>query len=76
MGLRSTSSPERRSAAMRLVAIERHHPDRDTTELRRQLAELQIADAIKAVVDKAPPLRPEQRERLANLLRGSRDEVA
>ncbi|GAA4351126.1 hypothetical protein [Microbacterium rhizosphaerae] len=36
---------------------------------RADLAEARIADAIEKVVNSAPPLRPEQRERLASLLR-------
>lgn len=38
---------------------------------RRLLAEVKLADYITAVVAEAPPLRPEQRDRLALLLRGA-----
>ncbi|MGE9806927.1 hypothetical protein [Janibacter sp. G1551] len=38
--------------------------------LARDLAAARIADYIKRVVDAAPPLTPEQRDRLAVLLRG------
>ena len=37
-------------------------------ELRQDDLENVIADAIRRAVAKAPPLRPEQRERLAGLL--------
>lgn len=44
-------------------------PDADVTELRRQLKAERLEDHIKAVVDAAPPLTVEQRERLAAILR-------
>ena len=40
------------------------------TEKRRALAEAKIAAYIQKVVDAAPPLSNEQRDRLALLLRG------
>lgn len=40
------------------------------TEARRDLKAARLADYISRVVDEAPPLSPEQRDRLAVLLRG------
>jgi hypothetical protein len=39
-------------------------------DARRDYAAAKLADYIKRTVDAAPPLSPEQRERLAALLRG------
>jgi hypothetical protein len=63
----------RRRAAADIAAITRHHGPDDPRlpELRRELRELQLAEHIRAVVDEAPPLTPEQLDRLAGLLRGS-----
>lgn len=54
----------------RLAATQRHHPHADTTELRRDLKAARLEDYIARTVDSAPPLSPEQRDRLALLLRG------
>jgi type II secretory pathway predicted ATPase ExeA len=59
-----------RSIQARLAAETRHRPDEDHTELRRQLKAEQLADYIRRTVDAAPPLNPEQRDKLALLLRG------
>ncbi len=40
-------------------------------QARRELAEAKLAPYIQRVVDEAPPLSPEQRDRLALLLRGT-----
>lgn len=45
--------------------------DPDLTEARQNLRVERLADAIRKAVDAAPPLTPEQRDRLAHLLRGS-----
>ncbi len=63
--------PATRSAAARLNAAKRWHPDRDPSDLRRDLRAAQIEAAIRKAVDAAPPLTPEQRTRIALLLRGS-----
>lgn len=47
----------------------RKNPDADVTELRRQLKSERLEDYIRRVVDEAPPLTAEQRDRLALLLR-------
>jgi uncharacterized membrane protein len=52
----------------RLAATRRHHPDADTTDLRRDLRAARAEDYIKKLVDVAPQLSPEQRAKLAVLL--------
>ncbi|MGS2646425.1 hypothetical protein [Streptosporangium sp. G12] len=69
MGLNASS--EALSITNRINVMRRHHPDRDLTDLRQDLAEVKIADYIKAVVSSAPPLKPEAADRIANLLRSS-----
>lgn len=44
-------------------------PDADTTDLRRRLKAERLEEYIQRTVDAAPPLTPEQRDRLALLLR-------
>lgn len=44
-------------------------PAADVTELRRQLRAERLEEHIRKVVDEAPPLTAEQRERLAAILR-------
>lgn len=54
------------------IAIQsRHHPDLDTSELRRDLRAARAEEYIREVVAAAPPLTAEQRDRLAVLLRGT-----
>ena len=45
-------------------------PDADVSELKLRLREEHLADYITRTVDAAPPLRADQRDRLALLLRG------
>jgi len=55
----------------RVAALVRHEHDPDSPEVisaRRDLAESKIADAISRAVASAPPLTPEQCNRLARLL--------
>lgn len=47
----------------------RQDPDADVTELRRKLRAERLEEHIRRVVDEAPPLTREQRDRLATLLR-------
>lgn len=55
-----------------MIAVElRDHPGSDVTELRRQLKAERLEEHIKKIVDSAPPLNDEQRNRLAALLRPS-----
>ncbi len=54
----------------RLGAIQRHHPD-DHEAIDRARAELKDAKAqeyVRKLVSEAPPLTPEQRDRLAIIL--------
>jgi hypothetical protein len=44
---------------------------RDSTASRQRLAEAKLAAYISKVVECAPPLTAEQRDRLATILRGS-----
>lgn len=52
-----------------IAHAKKRNPDADVTELRRQLRAERLADHIQRVVNEAPPLTPEQRDRLAGLLR-------
>jgi hypothetical protein len=56
----------------RVAALSRSRTDSDPDLLdaRRSLKTERLAKAIQATVDTAPPLTPEQRDRLALLLRG------
>ena len=53
-----------------IAVTTRANPNADTTELRRELKAERMADYIARIVDDAPPLTAEQRDRLALLLRG------
>jgi hypothetical protein len=66
-------SRTRTSIAGVVGAIERHHGGDDPRlpDLRRELRTLSLEEHIKQVVNQAPPLTPEQRDRLAILLHGS-----
>lgn len=59
----------------RVAAFSRSRPDDDPDLLaaRRNLKTERLADYIRRAVDSAPPLTPEQRDRLALLLRGGPD---
>jgi hypothetical protein len=63
-------SPERRTLRARIAATKRHHPDRpdlvadDEHALRVERA----ADYLRDLIESAPPLRPEDVERLRSLL--------
>lgn len=56
----------------RLVALERWHGPNDprTIEARQVHKANELEEHIRRVVDAAPPLTAEQRDRLATLLRG------
>ena len=69
--------PVVRAISSRIAAIERHHPNTDTGELRRDMRAAKLAEHIRRVVDAAPPLTDDQRARLAVLLlRSSGGEAA
>lgn len=57
----------------RLAALTRHRPPSDPAviDAGRDLAAANLATYIARVVASAPPLTPEQRDRLARLLRPS-----
>lgn len=63
------ASTTTRKLISRLGAESRFHPESDATEIRRDLAASRIEDYVARVVDAAPPLTPEQRDRIAALLR-------
>jgi len=66
---------EQRSAQARAAAMKRHAPDSPdspvTARLQTEFRAQRLAEHIKKIVDAAPPLTPEQRDRLALLLRGT-----
>jgi hypothetical protein len=53
-----------------IAHAKKKNPDADVTELLRKLKEERLAEHIARIVDDAPPLTAEQRDRLALLLRG------
>lgn len=58
----------------RVAGLSRSRPadDPDLLNARRDLRAERLAEHIAKVVDDAPPLTPEQRDRLAVILRGGR----
>lgn len=63
---------EQRSARARAAAMKRHAPDSPITkQLQTEFRAQRLAEHIQKIVDAAPPLTPEQRDRLALLLRGT-----
>lgn len=60
------------SERARVASLSRSRTSDDPALLdaRRDLRAARLADYIRRVVDAAPPLTPEQRDRLAALLRG------
>lgn len=71
----STMGPESRRIRAKIARTIQRDQQADVTDLRREFATARIADHIKRVVDAAPPLTPEQRDRLALLLRGGDSDV-
>jgi len=53
-----------------IALAKKNDPNADVTDLRRQLRAERLAEHVAAVVAEAPPLTPEQRDRIAVLLRG------
>ena len=61
-----------RQSPARLAAARRHRPNTAETEgPARDFRAVRLAEHIRRLVDAAPPLSPEQRDRLALLLRGT-----
>jgi hypothetical protein len=52
-----------------IATTRRHYPDRSVEDAQRELKAVKLAEHIKRLVDAAPPLTAEQRDRLAALLR-------
>ncbi|MBM4695291.1 hypothetical protein GS434_17265 [Rhodococcus hoagii] len=67
----TTYSSRSRSIAGTLGRTIQHHPERDTAELRRDLAASRIEDHITAVLASAPPLTAAQIDRLTVVLGGA-----
>lgn len=63
-------SSRSRSIAGTLGRTIQHHPENDTTDLRRDLAASRIQDHIEAVLAAAPPLTAAQVDRLTVVLGG------
>lgn len=56
-------------ARARLAVNTRHHPELEHTDLKRDLAAAKLEAYVSRVVAEAPPLTPEQLDRIAVLLR-------
>lgn len=54
----------------KIAHTKRRDPSADVTELVRQMRAEKLEDYIKRTVEAAPPLTPEQRDRLALVLTG------
>ena len=68
----SRKPPAVASAHGTVAALKRHHPgSAEAAEAARNLRAAVLADHIRRVVDEAPPLTPEQLDRLSLLLRPS-----
>jgi hypothetical protein len=52
----------------RIAHEKKKNPNADVTALRRQLKAERIEEYVRRVIDEAPPLSAEQRERIARLL--------
>ncbi|MGH3788831.1 MAG: hypothetical protein ACRDRG_20300 [Pseudonocardiaceae bacterium] len=67
----AAKSPNRRRVAAAVGAIERHGGPDDPRlpDLRRDLRAAELEEHIIRIVDAAPPLTAEQRNRIAALLR-------
>ncbi|MGI8577979.1 MAG: hypothetical protein ACR2KG_08695 [Nocardioidaceae bacterium] len=54
----------------RIANAKRLDPTADVTELQRQLRAERLEDHVRRIVDGAPPLTADQRDRIALVLRG------
>ena len=64
-------TPAEKTQRARVAALRRHRPnDPKTDELAAEFKADRLSQYIKRVVDSAPPLTAQQRDRLALLLRG------
>jgi hypothetical protein len=65
-------TPAEKTDRARVAALRRHCPnDPKTDELAARFKADRLAEHIRRVVDSAPPLTAEQRNRLAILMRGT-----
>ncbi len=65
-------TPAEKTDRARVTAMHRHRPnDPKTDELAAKFKADRLPQHIRHVVDSAPPLTPEQKDRLAVLLRGA-----
>jgi hypothetical protein len=67
----SAKSAHRRHAAAVVGALQRHHGPAHPglTDARRDLRAAELEEHVRRIVDAAPPLTAEQRDRIAALLR-------
>lgn len=65
------STPERRSAAARVAATARYHPD-EVDDARRELTALQISDTLAHLLKQSPQLTSEQVRQIGQILREPR----
>ena len=66
---RRETERERRHIQSKLASKKLWHPDDDVTELRADFATATLADFITKTLETAPPLKPEQVERVVSLIR-------
>ena len=59
----------------KIAHAKKNDPGANVLELRRQLKAERLEDHIARIVDAAPPLTADQRDRLALLLRGGGDDA-
>lgn len=66
-------TPDECTKRARVAALRRHHPHEvETDRLAGEFKADRLAEHIKRIVDAAPPLSAEQRDRLALLLHETR----
>lgn len=70
--------PDQRTLVARVAALKRHRgkTDPELSEARRELRAARLSDHVARVVAEAPPLTPDQCERIAILLRGGAHDAA
>jgi hypothetical protein len=71
VSLRIHVPPSARSQLGKAAALDRHHPEgvEQIADAKRSAKFLTLEDYIQRTVDAAPALTPEQKDRLAGLLR-------
>jgi hypothetical protein len=73
----SARTPKRRQTSATIAGVVRQNGPDDPRlpELRRDLRAAELEEHVRRVVDAAPPLTPEQRDKLAALLRAPSSSV-